>query len=99
MALYREQILLAIRQVLTALSTYRGDSRERLAQSRVLLAAEQQVRLVQERVQDGIADQATLLAEQEQLLRQKMRQEAADIARLQSWAQLECALGGGYGRS
>ncbi|OFA17191.1 RND transporter [Acidithiobacillus ferrivorans] len=98
-ALYREQILLAIRQVLTALSTYQGDSRERLAQNRVLLAAEQQVRLVQERVQDGIADQATLLAEQEQLLRQKMRQEAADIARLQSWAQLECALGGGYGRS
>jgi len=96
---YRSRILGALRQIADLLSTWQKLQRQQVAQEQSLVAAQKRLRLTQGACDSGIAGQLPSLMAEQQCLKIEAEGIRLQTARVQNWALLESALGGGYGSS
>jgi NodT family efflux transporter outer membrane factor (OMF) lipoprotein len=98
-AIYEQTVLRATRQVLTALSAWTSETAQWAAQRRAERWVGQRVALVERRRALGVDDETAVLAQQEGAVRERMQVDLLHYGSLRAWAELETALGGGYGHS
>ncbi|WP_227485346.1 MULTISPECIES: efflux transporter outer membrane subunit [Acidithiobacillus] len=96
-AIYEQTVLQATRQVLTALSSWTSETGQLAAQHQAIQSAAQRAVLVERRRTLGLDDETAVLAQQEEIIQQQMRVGLLHYGSLRAWAELETALGGGYG--
>ncbi len=96
-AIYEQTVQRAVRQVLTALSAWTSETRQWSAQRQGERSVAQQETLVTRRRALGIDDESAVLALQEAAVQKRMQEDLAHYESLRAWAELETALGGGYG--
>ncbi len=96
-AIYEQTVLRATRQVLTALSAWTSETGQWAAQRRAARSVAQRAVLVERRRALGVDDETAVLAQQEGVIQQQMRVDLLHDGGLRAWAELETALGGGYG--
>ncbi|WP_241550175.1 efflux transporter outer membrane subunit [Acidithiobacillus sulfuriphilus] len=96
-AIYEQTVLRATRQVLTALSAWTSETGQWAAQRRAARSVAQRAVLVERRRALGVDDETAVLSQQEGVIQQQMRVDLLHYGGLRAWAELETALGGGYG--
>jgi multidrug efflux system outer membrane protein len=97
LATYREQILLAVKEVEDQLSALRLLSDQTQAQSRAVAAASRVTALANSRYNSGLASQLELLDTQRNELRYRRQALQVNLLQYQSTVGLIRALGGGWG--
>jgi multidrug efflux system outer membrane protein len=94
---YREQILIAVKEVEDQLSSLRLLTAQAQAQSRALTAASRATALANSRYNSGLASQLELLDTQRNELRNRRQTLQVNLLQYQSTVGLIRALGGGWG--
>ncbi len=97
LATYREQILVAVKEVEDQLSALRLLTDQAQAQSRALAAASRATALANSRYNSGLASQLELLDTQRNELRNRRQALQVSLLQYQSTVGLIRALGGGWG--